>query len=230
MTNVLARGKCYNLTGMKSLDEEQAEEMLVRHSQICHLIGGHPHIATNLSCKKSIDENSWWVIDQWVAGKSLGDVLRNGPLEITLLRTIMTQVATGLLALHKAGVVYRHLNPSSILLREPDDSVVLTDFEHGKLFQHSITVKPAEGFRMDPYFAPEVSKNVDRRADIYSFGHVFMTAALGEPPPIGKAGKAPKPNKIPPSVWNLMVDCCETLPSKRPTDATELLESLASWK
>ena len=67
-----------------------------------------------------------------------------------MLARVMRQIAEGLKALHAAEIIRRELSPRFVLLRESGiESVVLTDFELGKLFDGSPTV--ASDWPSDPY-------------------------------------------------------------------------------
>ena len=71
------------------------------------------------------------------SGPTLGELLLPQKLQAAILPRVMRQIAEGLKALHDAKVIRRDLSPSFILVREADQSVVLTDFELGKLFDGS---------------------------------------------------------------------------------------------
>ena len=93
----------------------------------------------------------------------------------------MRELAEGLQALHDHGIVRRELTPESIVLREADSSVLLTDLELAKLLDGSPTVSLR--WNETPYLAPEVhSGKVDARSDIFSWGQILYHAATGTRP------------------------------------------------
>ena len=62
-----------------------------------------------------------------IAGRDLGTVLADGPLEPARAVRIIDQVAKALHAAHKVGLIHRDIKPSNILL-DDDDFAYLIDF------------------------------------------------------------------------------------------------------
>ena len=91
------------------------------------------------------------------------------------LQVVMTGIACGLKALHRAGIIRRELSPRFVLLREADDRPILMDLELAKLSEGVPTVSPQE-WPEDPYRAIEVGGDapIDARADLYSWGRIFV--------------------------------------------------------
>src|SRR5215472_16631017 len=116
-------------------------------------------------------------LDQWIGRKCqpLAEVLRYG-----------IQIADALAATHAAGIVYRDLKPSNIMVNE-QGLVKVLDFGLARLTERSVdetdatqTVHMDERPRTDEgtfvgtvaYMSPEQSegKKLDARSDIFSFG------------------------------------------------------------
>lgn len=97
---------------------------------------------------------------------------------------LVKQVAQGLSAVHKKGIIHRDIKPANILFRE-DGTVALSDFGIAKdlsieteLTQAGVSVgSPA-------YSSPEqiCGKELDTRTDIYSLGVVLLELLLGRNP------------------------------------------------
>ena len=176
-----ARGKCYELRHLAVAERQRLEEHLRRHVEVCERVGRHPNVAENITATFVENGGLWWVLDRFEEGITLAERLVEGPLEGTTLKTVMLGIAEGLVALHRNRIVRRELSPRFVLLRKKSLAPVLTDFELAKLLDGAPTVSPAGGWPDDPYLAPEVTSRgtVDERADLYSWGRVFVHALSG---------------------------------------------------
>lgn len=224
----LARGKCYELRHMSTAEQSRIEGYLRRHVEVCEQIGGHDNIAENLTA--ALVDGLWWVLDRWEAGESLADRLQAGPLSDYESQFIMKGIANGLAELHKSGIIRRELTPRSVLLRESNDRPVLTDMELAKVAAGGPTVSPEE-WPDDPYRAPEVTGDTpfDERADIYSWGRIFVHGATGKLCERGQE-TLPTNSAIPRAVREVVLQAVEVLPSARPNDLKPVLKALRSWE
>ena len=102
------------------------------------------------------------------------------------LRAIVGQLADGVHAIHRAGILHRDIKPSNVLVT-PQGRVVLLDFglvrEHGVEDHIGVT---AEGALLGTpmYMAPEqaLGAEVGPAADWYAVGELLYHALVGEPP------------------------------------------------
>jgi serine/threonine protein kinase len=224
-----ARGKFYNLLGVRGEERQHREHLLRRHWTISHQVLVHPNIAVALSLVPTLDGNGWWVIDRWVDGESLDDRLDRGSLGEPELRSLASHMLNGLAALHKVAVVFRELAPSRVIVT-PDGSAVLTDFELAKLFDGSPSVKPGD-WPDDPYRAPEVeSERFDHRADLFSWGRILARCVLGELPAIGEDAKRLASSSLPKGVRETVRVCLAIKPDDRPESVHKILPTIARWK
>ncbi|MEU3032639.1 serine/threonine-protein kinase [Streptomyces incarnatus] len=72
-----------------------------------------------------------WIVMELVAGESLGEALRRGPLPPAEAARIGLAVLGALRAAHAVGIVHRDLKPANVLLESGTGRVVLTDFGIG---------------------------------------------------------------------------------------------------
>ena len=120
----------------------------------------------------------------YIQGSDLATQLRtHGRLPVPRALAITTQVVSGLVAAHEAGVVHRDLKPANIMLDGEDHACVM-DFGIAR------STSGATGFAMTmagavvgtvEYMAPEQAKGeeVDQRADVYALGLILRDMLLG---------------------------------------------------
>jgi tRNA A-37 threonylcarbamoyl transferase component Bud32 len=126
-----------------------------------------------------------YLVMEYIDGCNLETLLRNGgPLEVKEILRIGMQVASGLAAAHKHGLIHRDVKPANILLENGVQRVKLTDFglaraaDDARLTQTGLIAGT-------PYFmAPEQARgeNVDHRADLFSLGSVLYALSTGRVP------------------------------------------------
>jgi hypothetical protein len=106
--------------------EEQRNPAGSPDADVCARVGSHPNVAFNLTSTPVTGDAGWWVIDEWVGEQTLADRLESGALSIAELPGLLLDIATGLLALNIAGVVFRELAPARVLISDQDGRAVLT--------------------------------------------------------------------------------------------------------
>ena len=223
------RGKFYHFALMSPKVRSEIQDKLSRHSEVCARVGLHPHVAHNLTSTPAVGDAGWWVIDDWGGEQTLSDRLESGAWPPADLPRLLLDVATGLQALHTAGVIFRELAPAHVLISDQDGKAVLTDFELAKLLDGSPSV--SSEWPEDPYRAPEVDGgSATVQADLYSFGKIAVAAAAGELVEHDAVSDIFKKVGIPKRLAKLLTDCTEPVPAKRPAALTPLLKELAAWR
>jgi eukaryotic-like serine/threonine-protein kinase len=174
---------------------------------------------------------------EYIEGSSLGEVLRDGPLDPFRALQVAKEVADALSAAHTAGVIHRDVKPENILLDE-FDRVRLTDFGVARAIgggDHS-----NELFTGTPkYMSPEQANgdNLDSRTDIYSLGAVLYEMLSGRAPFDGSLASVavrltqPAPDLsaqlgLPESVRKVVKRCLERRREDRPSSIGSLLREL----
>jgi serine/threonine protein kinase len=121
-----------------------------------------------------------------VPGVSVGDRIDGeGPLPLGDVVRIAADVAAGLDALHRAGIVHRDVKPSNVLLdAEAGGAARLTDFGLAKGHDYSALTLPGQMVGTMDYLAPELIRGDEPSAasDVYAFGCLVYACVAGRPP------------------------------------------------
>ena len=223
------RGKWIEIGEVATDLQGDHEKYLSRHSDVSDRIGPHRHIADNFGCFSADGSEEWFVVDRWVGSETLASQLGGDRKWPGDLPQLMTGIAKGLEALHKAKIVFRELAPSRVLIAEDDGRAVLTEFELAKLLGKHVTV--SNEWKEDEYRAPEVeSGSADVRSDLYSWARVFLRAAWGYLPKKGQDQDAPVAVGLPKDVWRVVASCLSVLPRDRPKSIGQVLDVICEWQ
>lgn len=179
-----------------------------------------------------------YLVMEYFRGRTLRDILRNGVMALSFSLTVLRSLASGLGAVHSAGIVHRDIKPSNILV-DRQLSVRIADFGIATLLAESLPSGVMVGTMK--YMAPEQARGlaVDRRADIFAFGAVAYEmlagrAAFGssmealadrttQPPP-----ELPKELLVPPELRRMVRRCLARHPKDRYPSVDPILELLRS--
>ncbi|GAA0953593.1 hypothetical protein GCM10009550_35780 [Actinocorallia libanotica] len=163
--------------------EEGVKERFVVEAQVGAAVR-HP----NLTVVHDLGDHGeqQFIVMELLDGRDLGEVIagERGGLPLDDVLELGIQVANGLAAAHRRGVVHRDVKPSNIMILEGGWAKIC-DFGIARVLEDG----PVEGTHQigsPPYLAPEQFEGkVDARADLYSLGCVVYEMCLGERPFIG---------------------------------------------
>lgn len=135
------------------------------------------------------EENGFtYFVQEYVDGKNLKERMNesHSPLSSRDSATIIYQVASGLTAVHKLGIVHRDIHPGNLLLNTRG-FVQIADFglafEEGRSDGSELT-SMRQGFGQVSFVAPEQwnsARNATSSSDIYSLGCVWFFLITGLP-------------------------------------------------
>jgi serine/threonine protein kinase len=170
-----------------------------------------------------------------VEGPNLRDwVHERGRPGMRMLLDIGRQIAEGLTAAHRAGVVHRDLKPANILI-EPSGRVVLADFG---VAWASGSMQPSSQLVGTPaYMAPEqvVGGEIGPGTDLYALALILFELATGEPPFVGatplatalaRTEQPPAMHAVPELLQPLLGELLARAPEQRLSDAAIVAERL----
>jgi serine/threonine protein kinase len=141
----------------------------------------HPHLVPVVDAGE--EDGHPYLAARYVEGVSLAELLDQGPLPLTVVLGITSEIATGLDTLHEEGLVHRDVKPRNILV-DASGSSFLTDFGLAKGAAATVLTKPGHVVGTLDYLAPEVIKGspAGPPADIYALGCVAYECIAGHPP------------------------------------------------
>lgn len=171
-----------------------------------------------------------------IPGDTLAQLIANGLMfDQRGVLAIVRQITAGVAALHAAGEFHGALTPSTVMLAESGEVLVL-DTETARITRdislfvsRSPTAPPQLKTELLPYLAPEERAQpgrTDPRGDIYSIGMLYYTLLTHEPPPTDTPLGEDALTGQPIQVSSLILECTAPL-DLRITDGAALLARLA---
>ena len=147
----------------------------------------HPGIVTAFDCVETADLHA--MVMEFVDGPTLEDHLERwgGPLPLSELQPLFSDMLEAMEAAHERGVVHRDLKPQNILLC-PDDRGLnpkVADFGIAKVVEGTAYTMTGALLGTTRYMSPEQvqsPRSVDVRSDIYALGVTLYRVATGRCP------------------------------------------------
>ncbi len=221
---------------LKRFLREARSQAKVEHPHVCKIYesgecSGHPYIAM-----------------QYIEGKTLKEL----DLQLTLEEKlgIIKEVASGLQAAHRRGLIHRDVKPTNVMVTQTEEGnwkPFIMDFGIAREQEASGLTSTGMVVGTPFYMSPEHAKgklaNLDRRSDIYSLGITLYELLTGfvpfqgdtpvevlikvmdkDPPPIRKINP-----RVPVDVETIVMKCLEKEPNRRYSSAKELAEDIRRY-
>jgi eukaryotic-like serine/threonine-protein kinase len=206
----------------------------------------HPNIVTVHDV--GLHDGVPFVVYELLDGQTLRARINDGPPPLRLAVRYGYEIARGLVAAHRRGVVHRDLKPENVFITR-DGRVKILDFGLAKCCEPSnsapdstISTTPGVVIGTIGYASPEQVRGAaaDHRCDIFSLGVMLYEmiagaapfrrastietahATLKEEPPAPRA----RNRDVPPELDRIVRHCLEKLPDARFQSASDLAFSL----
>ena len=227
--------------GTTSVELQQLEDRFKRELKLARQVT-HPNVL-RIHDLGEVEDTLYFTME-YVQGADLATVLARDPkLSLPRALGLARQIASGLAAAHRVGVVHRDLKPANIMV-DAEDHAQLMDFGIARSTSSSTahTMPGALVGTLD-YMAPEQARGgpADERTDVYAFGLILYELLSGSRPSYSREGglssllarleKGPPPLKtvlpdVPAAVERIVNKCLSANPDGRYPTANELVADL----
>ncbi|HEX2060015.1 MAG TPA: serine/threonine-protein kinase, partial [Thermoanaerobaculia bacterium] len=142
----------------------------------------HPNIVTIYEIGRDDSKRAFMAME-YVDGQTLRELLRGSALPVRKALQIAAQLADGLAAAHKRGLVHRDLKPENIMITT-DGVVKILDFGLAKSLEVTNDTNVSEPGTLVgtySYMSPEQARagEIDYRSDQFSFGSILYEMLTG---------------------------------------------------
>ena len=177
---------------------------------------------------------------EFVDGRSLSDILAEGPLTFEALLKLMRRIASGLQAAHERGIIHRDVSPDNIIVPLGDVTrAKIIDFGIARSTQLGDKTIIGSGFAgKDNYVSPEqvglYGGEVTAKSDIYSLGLLLFYTMTGQKLDMGgsqfqlveKRRRVPDLGGVDMRIRPLLERMLQPDPANRPATMAEI----ANWR
>ena len=148
----------------------------------------HPNICTVYEISES--DGRAFIAMEHVDGKSLSEEIKEGQMPVERAVAIATQMARGLAAAHREGVLHRDIKPANVIVTR-GHQIKIVDFGIAKVEDVTLTQTGTMVGSMQ-YMAPEQidGADLDARADMWAFGVTCYRMLTGRLPFQGRQAGA----------------------------------------
>ncbi len=207
----------------------------------------HPNIVTIYNYGAMWD-GTLFLAMEYVSGRSLDQVLADGPLPLGRAISVAAQIAAALGEAHRNGVIHRDVKPTNVMLTtrgEATDVVKVLDFGVAQIEGGGRMTATGFVCGTPRYMSPEQLKSarLDGRSDLYSLACVLFLMLTGrtpfdadnalgflhkhveEPPPLASR-VAPRGVQLSSALDGFLLRALAKSPDERPASAAAFVEEL----
>jgi serine/threonine protein kinase len=207
-------------------DPEGADQ----ETRILGAIGGHENIVRLYEMDAHGPVR--YMVFEYLAGGTLSAYITTtrelgGSIPVDEVLRLGRQICRALSHLHQKGIIHRDLSPNNVWLDERRGAH-LGDFDTAIFMDSPPLILRA--LTNEGYGSPEerLGQPLDERSDLYSFGAVLYSIALGEERAVRDVAHLRKARpEMPRSFGELVASLLDDSPENRPSDAETTLKRLA---
>ncbi|UCH84598.1 MAG: protein kinase [Candidatus Latescibacterota bacterium] len=224
----------------QSFESDEHRQRFIREAQVAAALD-HPNICTIYEFDE--DGEHVFMAMAFIDGEDLKRKIKNGHLSLETTIDYATQIARGLEAAHKKGVIHRDIKSANIMITE-DGQVKITDFGLARIVGSKEISKATMSIGTAAYMAPEQGRRekADHRTDIWALGVVMYEMLTGELPFTGDYDAAvvysvinepPRPLRelnrdVPDDIQQIVERAMAKRPDNRYQDAASMIVHLES--
>jgi len=205
----------------------------------------HPHVVRYVA-HDTDPEGRLCLVTEWLEGETVEALMARGRLNDWTALRLMQEAASGLAALHTAGVVHRDVKPANLFLAACEDGVVVKVIDLGiAVGREDLTLTAEDAVVGSPvYVSPEQLRGEEPSpaTDVYALSLVFYELLTGDRPYSGAdtmtllrgiLQDAPRPLRgrrpdLPVALEALLLRCMDKQPSRRPRRITDFADEAAT--
>jgi tetratricopeptide (TPR) repeat protein/tRNA A-37 threonylcarbamoyl transferase component Bud32 len=162
--------------------DASARERFIREAKTASSLD-HQHICTIHDIGESEDGQTY-IVMAFYSGSTLKQRIESGPMDLPEAVGIAVQVADGLAAAHRKGIVHRDIKPGNIIVTDEGVAKIL-DFGLAKLAGTAVELTAEDStLGTAAYMSPEQARGdeLDSRSDVWSLGVVLYEMLAGRRP------------------------------------------------
>ncbi|MGE0711203.1 MAG: protein kinase [Planctomycetota bacterium] len=240
----LGREVAIKIPAGRAAQSEPARERFRREARALARLR-HPHIVPLLAAGE--EGGAPYLVLELVAGETLEERLRRGPLPPAQAADLVRKLAAGVAHAHRQGVLHRDIKPANVLLDAAGEPA-LTDFGLTRDLEavpdQARLTRTGQLLGTPGFVAPEQADGQLARlgpaTDVYGLGATLYAALTAAPPRAGDdpiaqltaSGPIAPPHElvrgVPPWLSRVCLRCLEDEPERRYPSAEALSAALAS--
>lgn len=160
----------------------QSRQRFLREAQAAAAVR-HDNVVTIYSVNE--DAESPFLVMECITGTSLQQCIEGAErLSVVEIVRIAMQIAAGLEAAHRIGLVHRDIKPANILLEGESRRVKITDFGLARVVSDVGLTQSGQVAGTPQFMSPEQAQGqvVDHRSDLFSLGTVMYSMCTAASP------------------------------------------------